>query len=139
MLHAITHDLTEALTGDLVRTFKYSSPEFKKAVNKAEDDMLARFPSMIVELYQLWDREAGKDKSYVEAVVKAADFMSLHQYMIREVARGNAEINPFLERMVHDLRMEGKSVENDSDPRVASLSDLYKLMASVTTPGQRTA
>ena len=50
---------------------------------------------------------------YVESVVKAADFLSLYQYMRREAARGNLEIIPFFVKMMGDLaemvrRNEGK-------------------------------
>lgn len=139
MLHAITHDLTEAMTGDLVRTFKYSSSEFKQAVDSAEKSMISRFPTDITTLHNMWVFEAGDQIQYVKAVVKAADFMSLHQYMIREVARGNQEIRPFFERMLADLRQEGDAVEQNPNPKISAMADLYRLMANTTSPGKRTA
>lgn len=139
MLHAVTHDISESVTGDLVRTFKYSSPEFKNAVNMAEQNMLSCFPLKISELYNMWEHAAGDRKRYVKAVVKAADFMSLHQYMVREVARGNQEIGPFFERMISDLRQEGYNIKSDPDSKIASLSGLYMMMSNTTSFGRRTA
>lgn len=138
-LNAITHDLIECITGDIVRTFKYSSPEFKMAVDLAEGNMLTKLPQPIQELFHLWEELAGVDKPYVSAVVKTADFVSLHQYMVREVSRGNLEIRPFFERMCKDLRTEAEKLSGHSDPRVASMAGLFSKMAETTTPGHRTA
>lgn len=138
-VHAITHDIVESLTGDLVRTFKYSSDVFKSAVNSAEHNMYSHLPDAIQILNHIWEYEAGQDAKYVKAVVKAADFMSLHQYMIREVARGNEEIRPFFQRMITDLRIEEEKFKTDQDSRIASIAPLFELMASTHVSGQRTA
>jgi len=136
-VHALTHDLAECITGDVVRTFKYSTPELKKAIDKAEDKMLGGLPPMVQALYPLWERMTGYPKTvdgpeklgYVKAVIKAADFLSLFQYLNREVLRGNHEIADFVVRMQNDLRMMGGNTAEDKNPRVANLAGIYFSMA----------
>jgi len=133
---AIIHDLPEAITGDVVRTFKYSSTELKNAIDNAEEKIVERFPEPISflfswyeKMFTLADNGHSKDYEYVEAVVKAADFLSLQQYMNREWLRGNREFEPFFERMINDLNQIGNKVSKSEDPRIQELSKLYFLMA----------
>lgn len=115
VLRGLLHDLGECVTGDVVRTFKYSTDELKREVDRAEEILVRRLPKPVQKLEHLsrsivmtdYDKEWGE---YVEAVVKAADFMSLFQFMRREAARGNMEIIPFYNRMILDLSiMEDKA------------------------------
>jgi len=121
---ALIHDMAECVTGDVVRTFKYSSKELKKIIDEAEDQMVQNhFPEQLKALYPLVDSMSGDDNQYVSAVVKAADFLSLHQYMRREILRGNDEIRPFYARMVSDLH--AASEKESFEP----IRDLYHDMA----------
>lgn len=111
-LFGTTHDLAECVSGDLVRPFKYSSPEFKRAVDRAEADMVIGLPSEVLSIMTDMDFVHAE---YVRAIVKAADWLSVYQYMRREASRGNLEIIPFFMRLVEDL----KSVaEENKDKRV---------------------
>jgi 5'-deoxynucleotidase YfbR-like HD superfamily hydrolase len=105
LLKAITHDMAEAVTGDIIRPFKYSSPTLKEEIDRAEKDMVeTRLPKEVKEIAILADQMTSFDNSeYVNAVVKAADFLSLYQFMRREVLRGNAEIRDFVQIMVEDF------------------------------------
>lgn len=106
MLKAISHDMGEAVTGDVVRPFKYSSKKLKNAIDEAEEKLLkSSMPDEILDIPELADWLAFTEKAddYVHAVVKAADFMSLYQFMRREVLRGNCEVRDFVGRMVEDL------------------------------------
>ena len=106
LLKGTVHDLAECVTGDVVRTFKYSSPTLREEIGKAEDRIIHQFPGPLKMLvHGVAPKLASGEGPYVEAVVKAADFMSLHQYMMREVRRGNREIiRPYYLRMEDDLR-----------------------------------
>lgn len=106
VLKALVHDMGEAVTGDIVRPFKYSTEALKKAVDEAEHTMMGeRLPKSLTKIAS----DAGKIASeadastYVEAIVKAADFMSLYQFMRREILRGNVEIVGFVGRMCEDF------------------------------------
>lgn len=142
MQHALTHDALECLSGDIVRTFKYSSREFRAAVNKAEQGLASSLPVEVRSLLdevQLHITSFGHSHhwkgDYVKDVVKAADFMSLYQYMWREKKRGNSEIDPFFGRMIEDLKGMAKKLNDgagieprDFDHR-PSLASLYESMA----------
>lgn len=121
LITALIHDLPECVTGDVVRTFKYSSESLKREIDEAEAGIIKNFAKPIFDLYALRDDLVGQEeRQYIKDVVKAADFMSLHQYMLREIRRGNDEIIPFYKRMEMDLKNMSKSS--------SELSDLYKAM-----------
>lgn len=136
MLHGLTHDALESLSGDIVRTFKYSSEEFRQAVDKAEEGLASMLPrevrSLIDEVRQdLSSYGPSNDwkAQYVEDVVKVADFMSLYQYMWREKNRGNVEVEQFHGRMVDDLYAAAMKFEmrfgEGGHQYLQSLSQLY--------------
>lgn len=108
VLKALVHDLPECITGDMVRLFKYATPELKSEVDRAESILTDHLPP---EVKDLIIASESNSSAYVEAVVKAADFMSLFQYMRREAARGNMEIIPYFNRMVDDLVHMSKNSE----------------------------
>lgn len=140
LAYAVTHDLVECVTGDLVRTFKYSTARLKEAVDDAEEKVVEGLHPMVQDIMSYpWSiAQAPVDKAYVKAVVKAADFVSLHQYMIREVNRGNREIEPFYQRMKRDLKTEGEKFGSSTDTRVKSIKALFDVMAQRDTPGHYT-
>lgn len=135
--YAAVHDLPECLTGDVVRTFKYSSPEFKTAVDSAEEELVKKLPAKLLSLYS--DACSGTKNSehgwYVKEVVKAADFISLYQYIWRERSKGNQEINQFWYRMKQDMRMMSETMHNKCHDEegwkkstLASIGNLYGSM-----------
>lgn len=128
-VHALTHDLAECITGDVVRTFKYSTPELKASIDRAEDIMVEQLPADVKSLYPLWEQMAGEKKPYIKAVIKAADFLSLFQYMNREVLRGNLEIDQFITRLKNDLRMMAKLSRKDANPDAHEFAGLYDAMS----------
>ena len=112
-LFGTMHDLAECVTGDVVRSFKYSSPEFKRAVDVAEANMVVELPS---EVSSLMTEMSEVRSEYIRVIVKAGDWLSVYQYMRREAARGNLEIIPFFMMMVKDLNSvvienEGKNIQ----------------------------
>ena len=121
---AIIHDLPEVYTGDIVRTFKYSSKSLKKEINKAEEYAILSFPHIIKELFTKSSSLHDNDDFYVKSVVKAADFVSLFNYMQREMSLHNSDILPFYQRMISDLEQEKKETFIDLQP-------LYKEMIEI--------
>lgn len=107
---ALIHDAAESLSGDIVRTFKYSSSSLKTEIDKAEELIIKSMPETIQNLFkEIDDIVIDYDKAYVKAVVKAADFVSLYRYMYREAALHNMEVIPFYKRMIDDLIKQSKS------------------------------
>lgn len=140
MQHALTHDALECLSGDIVRTFKYSSEEFRSAVNRAERGLASTLPVEVKSLLEevrdsIQDIDDDWRAGYVTDVVKGADFMSLYQYMWREKKRGNSEIDPFFGRMIADLKGMAKKLRDKAGPGeggltyLRSLASLYESMA----------
>jgi 5'-deoxynucleotidase YfbR-like HD superfamily hydrolase len=137
MLKAAVHDVPECVTGDLVRTFKYATPELKKEVDRAEGILSQKLNPEIRALITVSELliEDPEINGYVKDVVKVADFMSLFQFMRREALRGNLEIYPFYKRMVSDLEMmilETASHEHKVCPAgmfVFKPSEVYASMA----------
>jgi 5'-deoxynucleotidase YfbR-like HD superfamily hydrolase len=103
LIAALVHDLAEAKTGDVVRTFKYSSELLKKEVDNAEKLIIESFPVEIQSLFKKPFDITYDDGSYIKDVVKAADFVSLFRYMRKEAALHNMEIIPFYNRMITDI------------------------------------
>lgn len=117
--HAITHDITESVSGDIVRTFKYSSIELKSAINKAESVIKQQLP---IDIQKLMDSHESilhafgleHELLYVESIVKMADFLSLWTFMRREMLRGNQEIFPYVDKMVIDLRSMAAQIASNA-------------------------
>jgi 5'-deoxynucleotidase YfbR-like HD superfamily hydrolase len=104
LLYAVTHDIAEAVTGDVVRVLKYSTPELKEQVDRSEKILIDKmFPHLLKKI-------SIKPTRKVKIIVKAADFMSLFHFMRREAARMNLEIIPFYYRMLRDMKSESEKV-----------------------------
>lgn len=101
--HAITHDLGESVGGDVVRTLKYSTPEMKHEVDRAEGILVDKLLP-----FQVRRTVLPRPSEDVLAIVKAADFLSLWQFMRREAARKNLEIIPYFTRMIRDIEDKAK-------------------------------
>lgn len=126
LIKALVHDLPEIWVGDIVRTAKYKTEEFKRAVDMVEQIFIEESPDQIKGLFSLLKSLIPDDNSdYVHAIVKAADFMSLFQFMRREWLRGNREIKPFYEIMINDLNQAGERMEKENLPWAKDLADLY--------------
>ncbi|OPZ35528.1 MAG: 5'-nucleotidase [Synergistetes bacterium ADurb.BinA166] len=142
--YAAVHDLPECLTGDVVRTFKYSSGEFREAVQAAEHSMVERLPKPVLSMLRRAESMSGdgtwEHGWYVETVAKAADFLSLYQYLMRELRGGNSDIGPFVKAMRADMNKMRKKVSESfrpaADPRrsriLTELADLYKSMSTLS-------
>lgn len=138
--HALAHDIVECVSGDLVRTFKYSTEELKAAVDAAEEKLAEGFSPVLKSVMGMAWRsiQDPSDKAYCKAVVKTADFVSLHQYMVREKMRSNLEISEFYDRMKVDLRMMGEKYKASSDTRIKHMAGLFEVMANTDTTAKRT-
>jgi 5'-deoxynucleotidase YfbR-like HD superfamily hydrolase len=127
LVKALVHDGVESITGELIRTFKYSSPELKQAIDDAENKLIDEFEYPVRQLFYLSEKlKLETDEEYIEDVVKAADFMSLFQYMRREILRGNDEIGPFYRRMIADIEMMADKFKLTTSSRITERRKKYK-------------
>lgn len=114
--YAISHDAGEAVTGDVVRTMKYSSPEMKNEVDASEFLLVSKLMPEKVKRAIIFEPSAA-----TKAIVKAADWMSLWQFIRREAARHNLEMIPYYNRMLKDMT-------DARDKALPELRDLYGVM-----------
>lgn len=127
------HDIGECLTGDVVRTFKYSSPELKRVIDESEEMMMTKYMPMSIKRIIGESQPVQKDDAkYVKDIIKAADFISLFHYMNREYNRGNREIMPFLNRMISDSIHMSQSLDKNLWYS-KHLSSLYSEMSVLVT------
>lgn len=129
LLHAVTHDLLESKTGDVIQPTKYTTPELKAEIDRAELIHLETFEPEIKEIFNLEKELMGDESDYVKKIVKAADFMSLYQFMIREWDSGNRRVRPFYLKMITDLDKTGKNIEISENLEDKRIADLYFNMA----------
>jgi len=89
---ALLHDLEEAITGDVSRSFKYSDNELlqglKRGAQIAIDRVLGRLDTGCGIFYRNIWRDC-KDRSYEGSIIEFADFLSVLSYMIQERTNSN--------------------------------------------------
>lgn len=135
ILHAIMHDTAECVTGDIVRVFKYSTPELKREIDRAESILVKNLPIEIQSLIDTTESMVTESQQdYVKDIVKAADFLSLFQFMRREAMRSNLEIYPYYNRMIDDIGMMEDTLGNKNhtcqnvNGKAFHISQVYKAM-----------
>lgn len=100
----ITHDISEAMSGDIIRTYKYGSPEMRKACENADfentshltDEFGGPNDKGLDKMFALWVR--AKDKTLEGDVVRLADVMCVVVYCAEEYHMGNRRIDFVLQR-----------------------------------------
>ncbi len=127
---ALIHDSIESQTGDYVRTHKYSSEKLKNAIDESEQKVLNEMPASIASLFSIL--APMEQRSYVKACIKLADFISLFEYLNREVNRGNNEITSFVLRMKMDMKMMAEKAGTSDDLRIRSMGEMYQLMSDLS-------
>ncbi len=91
-VHALYHDATEIMTGDMPTPIKYYNPEIKASYRKVEavaaDKLISLLPDELRASYGPILR--GEDKE-IHRLVKAADKLSAHIKCLEELKAGNLE------------------------------------------------
>jgi|TARA_Y100000310_G_C20553326_1_gene749238 putative hydrolase of HD superfamily len=86
--YAIVHDLDEALTGDFIRTFKYSSDSLRNEIMKATKVIMKKLSDKYNIDKTYW--EDSKETSTIEGkIVMIADFLSVLSFVFQELRAGN--------------------------------------------------
>lgn len=86
---ALWHDIEEASTGDMPRSFKHSNEEVRKALEHSASGAVyaiadETFANLVIarEIQQLWKK--SKDKTIEGRIVAFADFLSCLSYLSQE-------------------------------------------------------
>lgn len=102
---AICHDLSEVLSGDIIRSFKHSSPEVSSAINRADEINMRK---LLIELSgdpawqnsrwsDVWIAWANaKGTSRESGIVALADMLCVVSYCQEEHALGNRKLDHIL-------------------------------------------
>lgn len=93
-VHAIFHDATEVLTGDLPTPVKYFNSEIRNAFTAVEDHAVAQLLSLLPQNLQSNYSEIFADADVeIRKIVKAADVIAAYIKCLEEEAAGNREFS----------------------------------------------
>ena len=105
--HAVLHDIDEAVTGDIIRPFKWSNDDLRKMMNRVTTQMLKDSLKGIPgsdALLAGWSPSPDSDWLEIQ-IVKCADLWSCVHYAHREYQLGNihgklimADVRKWVER-----------------------------------------
>ena len=105
VLHALYHDCSEILTGDLPTPIKYYNPairdSYKAVESVAQDRLLSMLGEELAEEYEPILKESDVD---VANLVKAADKLSAYIKCVEEGKAGNNEFRAAAEQILDALR-----------------------------------
>lgn len=99
----VLHDIDEALTGDFLRMFKYSSPELHNEIKKATCKLASKFflilapgtDKIIAQTY--FDEWLSSKKEDIEGrIIAFVDLLTVVMYCVMEVRMGNRYLVPIL-------------------------------------------
>lgn len=100
MVKALHHDLEEAMTGDIIRSFKYTTPELRAEIQKAGEIHMQELTKQLGDAkditYTSW--ATSKDDSIEGHIVKLADQLCLVAYLREEILSGNRHLIPVAKR-----------------------------------------
>lgn len=114
---AITHDLSECLSGDIIRSYKHSSRELRAAMADADElnmkELTTKMDGIGAGVYYDWLH--AKDDDTEGQIVAFADMVSVVIYCREEYLAGNRHISYVLREMYdrwfhkyHDSELFGK-------------------------------
>jgi 5'-deoxynucleotidase len=93
-LHAIFHDATEVLTGDLPTPVKYFSPEIRQAYVAIEDHAVSQLLSLLPQdLRGDYAKVFSELEGDMKRIVKSADVIAAYIKCLEEESAGNHEFS----------------------------------------------
>ena len=96
MQKAMLHDLEESQTGDVVRTFKYHSPDTRSLMNQTAIGLISSFleettPTKVAK-HMIATLKQSKDESLEGQIVSIADLLAVLTYGREELLLGNSKM-----------------------------------------------
>lgn len=98
MLAALTHDLDETITGDIVSPVKKEIIDQERCDSFVDTLMLDRFGSIVDDLVVLEEKMKIKYFEEASAIIKVADRMDALFFLIWEQRMGNTIVEPLRRR-----------------------------------------
>lgn len=130
---ALFHDVTEFITGDVIRMFKYSNENLTREIKKAEKSVMKGIETTFSEIADISKEESVYDekiRAYIEEVVKTADVCSVYMMLKRDWIRGNRDSEQNLFMLIDDLHNRSCKSEWFKDLYVELKCDVENLIKS---------
>lgn len=102
LLKAINHDVSEVLSGDIIRSYKHGSPQMLQACHEADQVNMNKLLKEIggtPGLVMGWSWSDAKNESLEGAVVRFSDMLCVVSYCVEEMRMGNTLIAYILEEL----------------------------------------
>lgn len=125
MFRALTHDLDELVTGDLVSPVKKEIIDDKRAEEYISMKMEERLPVVVHDLDEMDVNEQETDEAFL--IIKAADRLDALIFLIVERRLGNAVISPRIPSVWANLEAAWRALPAPKD-------ELDKLWNTVILP-----
>ncbi len=98
----VVHDLDEAMSGDIMRGFKYRDPEILAAIKRASGDNMKDLVTEYGEHIGEQVHAAWADKDGLEHEIREfVDFICVFAYCREEVLMGNE----YMDKVIHDAHI----------------------------------
>lgn len=98
---ALVHDISESMSGDIIRSFKHGSPEMTLACNDQDwVNVLKLCSELNTNLHM--DFQEAKDETLEGQIVALADLFCVVSYCAAEKRLGNAEVDFIAQRMYEE-------------------------------------
>ena len=103
--HALFHEVSEVITGDLATPIKYFNPEIKRAYQQIEHVAEQKLVSMLPDEFALAYAPLITDEApeEIHALVKAADKLCAYIKCVEELKGGNTEFSRAAEKIRAEL------------------------------------
>lgn len=94
LTRALVHDIDEAITGDVPRTFKYSDEKLRQMLNTVASQGVEKlanklWPSNPISLSMSENWKNAKDNTPEGRIIEFADFLSVLSYLYEEIRASN--------------------------------------------------
>lgn len=100
---AITHDVSECLSGDIIRSYKYSSPEMEDITRRADAANVKQLARELGVGRLEWDWTGAKDATLEGRIVAFADYVCVVTYCVEEHRMGNRMLDQIIEGVYRNL------------------------------------
>lgn len=103
---AIVHDINEAMSGDVIRSYKYSHPKVREAMEEADQmntfKLVQQFGEGVSsEILTTW--QFAKDETLEGEIVRLSDIFAVVTYCGEEYRMGNTELDHVAEHAWRNL------------------------------------
>jgi len=95
LTRCLLHDISEAISGDIIRPFKHSDTNLNNLINEKSSLIVKQFEKKL-KLNLLDHHDNAKDESLEGFILKIADLMSVLSFSVRELFSGNKYTLPVI-------------------------------------------